>query len=263
MRWVAVDDCGPAINPMLIDGQVHGGIAHGIGQALYEQIVYDAEGQLVTGSFVDYALPTAAELPVVRDRPHRDPVAGQLARRQGHRRGGHDRRLAGRAERGGRRAAPARRRLHRHAADADAGLAGDRGGARPGLRPGRRPSRARELGEHGRAPPGSGPASPERRRWHRDPRASSTTTAPSRSTTRSAPLADGGEDAKLLAGGHSLLPLMKLRLAAPVAARRHLRARRAARGRAPQRQLAHRRAARATRSCRRATTSASSPARPR
>ena len=62
-RWVAVDDCGPAINPMLIDGQVHGGVTHGIGQALYEQIVYDEDGQLVTGSFVDYALPTAAEVP--------------------------------------------------------------------------------------------------------------------------------------------------------------------------------------------------------
>jgi carbon-monoxide dehydrogenase large subunit len=62
-RWVAVDDCGPAINPMLIESQVHGGVVHGIGQALYEQIVYDSEGQLVTGSFVDYALPTAAELP--------------------------------------------------------------------------------------------------------------------------------------------------------------------------------------------------------
>jgi carbon-monoxide dehydrogenase large subunit len=63
VRYCAVDDCGPAINPMVIDGQIHGGIAHAIGQALYEQIVYDADGQLVTGSFVDYALPTAAELP--------------------------------------------------------------------------------------------------------------------------------------------------------------------------------------------------------
>ena len=63
LRWVAVDDCGPAINPLLIDGQVHGGIAHAIGQALYEQIVYDDEGQLVTGTFVDYALPTANEIP--------------------------------------------------------------------------------------------------------------------------------------------------------------------------------------------------------
>jgi aerobic carbon-monoxide dehydrogenase large subunit len=63
VRYLAVDDCGPAINPKLIDGQVHGGVAHAIGQALYEQVVYDAEGQLVTGTFVDYALPTAAEIP--------------------------------------------------------------------------------------------------------------------------------------------------------------------------------------------------------
>jgi carbon-monoxide dehydrogenase large subunit len=63
VRWVAVDDCGPAINPMLIDGQVHGGIAHAIGQALYEQVAYGEDGQLVTGTFVHYALPTAAELP--------------------------------------------------------------------------------------------------------------------------------------------------------------------------------------------------------
>jgi aerobic carbon-monoxide dehydrogenase large subunit len=63
VRYVAVDDCGRAINPMLIEGQVHGGIVHAIGQALYEQVVYDEDGQLVTGTFVDYALPTAAEVP--------------------------------------------------------------------------------------------------------------------------------------------------------------------------------------------------------
>jgi aerobic carbon-monoxide dehydrogenase large subunit len=63
VRYVAVDDCGPAINPMLIDGQVHGGVVHTIGQALYEQVVYDSEGQLVTGTFVDYALPSAGEIP--------------------------------------------------------------------------------------------------------------------------------------------------------------------------------------------------------
>jgi len=63
VRYVAVDDCGPAINPMLIDGQVHGGITHAIGQALYERVHYDEDGQLVTGTFVDYALPSAAELP--------------------------------------------------------------------------------------------------------------------------------------------------------------------------------------------------------
>jgi aerobic carbon-monoxide dehydrogenase large subunit len=63
VRYVCVDDCGPAVNPMLIDGQIHGGVTHAIGQALYEQVVYDSDGQLVTGTFVDYALPTAAEVP--------------------------------------------------------------------------------------------------------------------------------------------------------------------------------------------------------
>jgi carbon-monoxide dehydrogenase large subunit len=63
VRYVCVDDCGPAINPLLIDGQIHGGIVHALGQALYEQVVYDDEGQLVTGTFVDYALPSAADVP--------------------------------------------------------------------------------------------------------------------------------------------------------------------------------------------------------
>ncbi len=63
VRYVAVDDCGKPINPMLIEGQIHGGVVHGIGQALYERVHYDADGQLVTGTFVDYALATAAELP--------------------------------------------------------------------------------------------------------------------------------------------------------------------------------------------------------
>jgi carbon-monoxide dehydrogenase large subunit len=63
VRYVAVDDCGTPVNPMLIDGQIHGGITHAIGQALYERVAYADDGQLVTGTFVDYALPTAAELP--------------------------------------------------------------------------------------------------------------------------------------------------------------------------------------------------------
>src|SRR5437588_387671 len=63
IRYVAVDTCGNAINPLIIEGQVHGGIVHAIGQALYERVSYDEDGQLVTGTFVDYALPTAAELP--------------------------------------------------------------------------------------------------------------------------------------------------------------------------------------------------------
>jgi aerobic carbon-monoxide dehydrogenase large subunit len=63
VRYVSVDDCGPAINPMLVEGQIHGGIAHAIGQALYERIHYDEQGQIVTGTFVDYALPSAADVP--------------------------------------------------------------------------------------------------------------------------------------------------------------------------------------------------------
>jgi aerobic carbon-monoxide dehydrogenase large subunit len=63
VRYVAVDDCGNPVNPMLIEGQIHGGVVHGIGQALYEQVAYDDDGQLLTGTFVNYALPTAAELP--------------------------------------------------------------------------------------------------------------------------------------------------------------------------------------------------------
>jgi aerobic carbon-monoxide dehydrogenase large subunit len=62
-RYVAVDDCGKVINPMLVDGQVQGGIVQSIGQALYEQVVYDEDGQLVTNNFLEYALPTAAEVP--------------------------------------------------------------------------------------------------------------------------------------------------------------------------------------------------------
>src|SRR5439155_16015986 len=65
VRYVAVDDCGPAINPMLIEGQIHGGVVHGLGQALYERIHYDENGQLVTGTFVDYCLPSAADVPSI------------------------------------------------------------------------------------------------------------------------------------------------------------------------------------------------------
>src|SRR5437660_2302638 len=63
LRYVAVDDCGKVINPLLVDGQVHGGIVQSIGQALYEEVVYDDQGQLVTGELMDYALPKASQVP--------------------------------------------------------------------------------------------------------------------------------------------------------------------------------------------------------
>lgn len=62
-RYVAVDDCGPQINPVIVEGQVHGGIVQGIGQALWEEGVYDDDGQLLTGTMLDYALPRADRLP--------------------------------------------------------------------------------------------------------------------------------------------------------------------------------------------------------
>ena len=63
MAWTAVDDFGIVINPMIVEGQVHGGIAQGVGQALCEGAVYNKEGQLVTGSFMDYAMPRADYFP--------------------------------------------------------------------------------------------------------------------------------------------------------------------------------------------------------
>jgi carbon-monoxide dehydrogenase large subunit len=61
-RYVAVDDCGPIINPLIVEGQIHGGIAQGIGQALYESAEYDENGQLTSGTFMDYAIPHAAQV---------------------------------------------------------------------------------------------------------------------------------------------------------------------------------------------------------
>jgi carbon-monoxide dehydrogenase large subunit len=62
-RYVCVDDCGRIINPLIVDGQVHGGVAQGLGQALWEEAVYDDNGQLVSGELTDYALPRAATMP--------------------------------------------------------------------------------------------------------------------------------------------------------------------------------------------------------
>jgi len=63
LAMAAADDFGNVINPMIVDGQVHGGFAQGIGQALLENCVYDSSGQLLTGSFLDYCMPRAADLP--------------------------------------------------------------------------------------------------------------------------------------------------------------------------------------------------------
>ena len=64
VKYVAVDDCGTVVNPMIVDGQIHGGLAQGIGIALQEEVVWDEVGQPLTGSFMDYSIPVAGQLPM-------------------------------------------------------------------------------------------------------------------------------------------------------------------------------------------------------
>jgi aerobic carbon-monoxide dehydrogenase large subunit len=65
LRYVVSEDCGVMINPMVVEGQIAGGVVQGIGGALYEHMVYDTDGNPLTTTFLDYLLPTAAEVPVL------------------------------------------------------------------------------------------------------------------------------------------------------------------------------------------------------
>jgi aerobic carbon-monoxide dehydrogenase large subunit len=62
-RYVAVEDCGTVLNPLILDGQVHGGVALGIGNSYYEKLIYDENGQLLNASLADYLIPSATEVP--------------------------------------------------------------------------------------------------------------------------------------------------------------------------------------------------------
>ena len=237
VRYVAVDDCGPAINPMLIDGQIHGGIVHAIGQALYEQVVYDEDGQLVTGTFVDYALPTAAEVPSFEtDRTETPSPVNTLG-------------VKGIGEAGTIAATPAVAAAVLDAikplgvTELDMPLtpmrvwqaiqaAGNGGPRRDGAGP--LPGRAGE-GQRRQRP---GRATGRRCRMITAP---FDYEAPESLEEAVRMLHENGEDAKLLAGGHSLLPLMKVRLAAPTHPRRPAQGPRPARHPAGQRRLADRR----------------------
>jgi carbon-monoxide dehydrogenase large subunit len=73
-RYVVVHDCGTIINPLLVEGQIHGGVAHGIGNAFYEQLNYDEQGQLLNASFMDYLLPTATDVPPI-ETAHRETTS--------------------------------------------------------------------------------------------------------------------------------------------------------------------------------------------
>jgi carbon-monoxide dehydrogenase large subunit len=78
LRYVAVDDIGKVINPMIVDGQVHGGVAQGIGQALYEHAIYDENGNFVTGSMLDYAVPNATQIPHIETARTETPCPHNL-----------------------------------------------------------------------------------------------------------------------------------------------------------------------------------------
>ncbi len=73
-KYVVVHDCGRVLNPLLVDGQVHGGVAQGLGNAFYEELAYDDNGQLTNASFMDYLLPTALDVPRV-DVGHEETVS--------------------------------------------------------------------------------------------------------------------------------------------------------------------------------------------
>jgi CO/xanthine dehydrogenase Mo-binding subunit len=72
-RYVVVHDCGKVINPLIVDGQVHGGVAQGIGNAFYEQLVFDDFGQIINASFMDFLLPTAMDVPRIDVGHHETP----------------------------------------------------------------------------------------------------------------------------------------------------------------------------------------------
>jgi carbon-monoxide dehydrogenase large subunit len=78
LRYIAVDDVGKVINPMIVDGQVHGGVAQGIGQALYEHGIYDENGALVTGSMLDYVVPNATQIPHIETARTETPCPHNL-----------------------------------------------------------------------------------------------------------------------------------------------------------------------------------------
>ena len=179
VRYVAVDDVGNKINPMIVDGQLHGGIAQGVGQALWERRVYSDEGQLLSGSMLDYALPRASWLPTFElDETVTPSPVNPLG-------------VKGVGEAGA---------IASTAAVANAVIDALE---RLGIRHLDMPYTAQKVWARdpvGEGRPGMIPAAFDYQRA---------------TSLDDALAAIAGGDAKVLAGGQSLLPLMKLRLAAP------------------------------------------------
>ena len=125
IRHVTVDDAGTVLSPVLAEGQRHGGIAQGVAQALLEEMVYDADGNPVTGTLVDYAIITATELPSFELLASETPATVNPLGAKGIGEAGHDRRHARDAELRHRRGQPPRHPPYRHATHAGQGLGRD------------------------------------------------------------------------------------------------------------------------------------------
>ncbi len=181
VKYIAVDDCGTVINPMIVEGQVHGGVAQGVAEALYEEAIYDEGGQPL--HVVDDPVPGAHGGGDPHDHHRQQPgdaVHDEPAGCEGDRRGRHDRLAARGDQRRGGRPLPPRGDRRGQAGLARAGLASYPGRAR----------RCRMI-----------PAPFEYAR--------------AESVDHAIELLGSSDDAKILAGGHSLLPLMKVRFAQP------------------------------------------------
>ena len=124
--YTRLDDVGTVINPMIVAGQLHGGIVQGVGQALCESAVYDeASGQLLSGSFMDYCMPRADMLPHMTTETHSTPCAHTRSWHQGLRRGRHHRLTRRRHQRDRECAVRPWDFPRRHAGDPQPGLAAD------------------------------------------------------------------------------------------------------------------------------------------
>ena len=108
LRYIVSEDCGPMINPNVVEGQIAGGCVQGIGGVLYEHLSYDEDGNPTATTFMDYLLPTSAEVPIIEYGHIETPSAGPGGL-QGRGRGRGHRRAAGRGQRGGRRPVALRR----------------------------------------------------------------------------------------------------------------------------------------------------------
>ncbi len=126
VKYSVVDDVGTVINPLLLKGQIVGGVAMGVGQILKEDINFDRDGQLTTGSFMDYAMPRAHDFPAVEVKANPVPTKTNPLGVKGRRRGRLRRRDAGGGERPGQRARRVRGDPYRHAGNGGGGVARDR-----------------------------------------------------------------------------------------------------------------------------------------